>query len=508
MCQKRTGEPSSATVAPAPRFRYAPRMDDTIVAFPARRRARADRPTGAFVAALLLAASLPGCSRQRAPLVTRPAGGVRSVVIRNVRVFDAPRAALADGLRDVVVREGHIAAVAPPGATADGLREIDGKGGTLLPGLVDVHTHTGGSSDRPEHVSLPDLDGNLAAYLYAGVTTVLDLGGLTPDVFRTRSDVAQGKRLGPRMYAAGPIFTAPGGHPVEVFRTFLPWYLRWYVIPKAAREIATADDGRAAVRTLLGERPDILKLAIDAGAGGVPCLAPDATAAIIETGHAAQVRSIVHIGSNAEAEAAVRAGADALAHAPWRDELSDDVVRQIVERHVAVVPTLAIWDLVAADRVSADDYLPIERAVAGSALMTSLLTPNASEDPSMLAVRRAAAAGHVARQRNVAKLHAAGATILVGSDACNAGDLPGGTLHLELAKLVAAGLTPGEVLRAVTWTNAHFLGGDSADFGEIAPGKRADLVLVAGDPTTHIEDLQHISEVVLEGMVLVRRVKP
>jgi len=122
MCQKRAGEPSWATVAPAPRFRYAPRMDDTIVSLSARPCVHAGRTTGALVAALLFAASLPGCSRQKAPLVTRPEGGARSVVIRNVRVFDAPRAALADGLRDVVVREGHIAAVAPPGAVANGLR--------------------------------------------------------------------------------------------------------------------------------------------------------------------------------------------------------------------------------------------------------------------------------------------------------------------------------------------------------------------------------------------------
>ncbi len=465
------------------------------------------RPSPPGAAFLLLIALLSACGRQRTPLVTRPADAGRSLVIRNVRIFDAPRAALAQGLRDVVVRDGRIAAVAPQGAAADGLPELDGKGGTLLPGLVDLHTHTSGSSDRPEHVALPDVDGNLAAFLYAGVTTVLDLGGLTPDVFRTRADVAAGKRLGPHMYVAGPIFTAPGGHPVEVFRQFLPWYLRWYVIPRATREIATPDDGRAAVRALLSERPDILKLAIDAGTGEVPCLPPDAIAAIAETGHTAGVRSIAHVGSNAEAAAAVRGGVDALAHAPWRDELSDEVVDLIVARQVAVEPTLAIWDLVAADRVSADDFLPIERTVAGAALMTSLLTPDPAADAALGAVRRAAAAGHAARQRNVAKLHAAGVTILAGSDACNTGDLPGGTLHLELTKLVAAGLTPGEALRAATWTNARFLAGDAADFGEVAAGKRADLLLVAGDPTAHIEDLQRILEVVLDGAVLVRRAR-
>src|SRR5438874_4826397 len=236
---------------------------------------------------------LAAAASREAPLVSRAPGASRSVVLRNVRVFDAPRAVVAEGLRDVVVRDGRIAAVAPPGVVAAGIAELDGHGGTLLPGLVDVHTHTGASAYPPWQVVFPDVQDNLAAFLYAGVTTVLDLGNLTPGVFRERARIASGAHLGPRLYAAGPIFTAPGGHPAEVLRAWLPWYLRWYVLPRATREVATAEDGRRAVAALLPERPDILKLAIDAGAGGdVPCLAPQTIAAITAAGHAAGVRSI------------------------------------------------------------------------------------------------------------------------------------------------------------------------------------------------------------------------
>src|SRR5206468_12233850 len=128
---------------------------------------------------------------------------------------------------------------------------------------------------------LPDVGENLAAFLYAGVTTVLDLGSLSPAVFRERERLATGEHLGPRLYAAGPIFTAPGGHPAEVLRAWLPWYLRWYVVARATREVATAAEGRAAVAALLPDRPDILKLAIDAGAGeDVPHMPVDTIAAI------------------------------------------------------------------------------------------------------------------------------------------------------------------------------------------------------------------------------------
>jgi imidazolonepropionase-like amidohydrolase len=454
---------------------------------------------------VLAALATVGCAKHT-PLVSRAPGGSRSLVIRNVRVFDAPRAVLLDGTRDVVVRDGRIVNITAPGVGAAGSPEVDGAGGTLLPGLVDVHAHTGSTPDPPGTIAVPDIDGNLAAFLYAGVTTVLDLGSLSPAVFRERADVASGARLGPHVYAAGPIFTAPGGHPAEVLRAWLPWYLRWYVVPRATREVATPEEASAAVTTLLPEHPDILKIATDAGLGAVPCLAPDTLAAVTRAGHAGGVRSIAHVGSSAEAIAAVQGGVDALAHAPWRDELSDEAVALIASRHVSVVATLAIWDLIGGARASEADYLPIEREVADPALRARLVAPpdDAAEHGDEAAFRRAAANGHAARRRNVAKLRAAGVTILVGSDACNPGDLPGAGLHLEIAKLVEAGLTPGEALRAATWENARFLAGDGADFGEIAVGKRADLVLVAGDPTARIEDLGRITHVVLEGADLAR----
>src|SRR5438034_85509 len=327
------------------------------------------------------------------------------------------------GRRDVVVRDGRIAAIGPPGLAGAGLAEIGGRGGTLLPGLVDVHTHTGSTPNPPWKVSLlPDVGENLAAFLYAGVTTVLDLGSLSPAVFRERERLATGEHLGPRLYAAGPIFTAPGGHPAEVLRAWLPWYLRGYVVARATREVATPDEARRAVAALLPERPDVLKLAIDAGASDVPRLAPETIAAIAAAGHAARVRSIAHIGSSAEAVDAVRAGVDALAHAPWRDELTDEAVAIIAGARVPVVVTLAIWDLAGAPRTGAPDFLPIEREVAQPAVIAALLAPPPPPDAATAAFQHAAAAAHDARRRNVAKLRAAGVPVLAGSDACNAGD--------------------------------------------------------------------------------------
>ncbi|HYC57020.1 MAG TPA: amidohydrolase family protein [Candidatus Binatia bacterium] len=446
-----------------------------------------------------------GCGRGGERLVSLPEDHSGSLVIRNVRVFDAPRARLSDGMMDVLVREGRIEKISECGLDSGGAPELDGGGGTLLPGLVDTHTHTGSSSNPPGATgSLPDLDANLAAFLYAGVTTVLDLGSLAPAIFEQRDEIARGERLGPRVFAAGPVFTAHGGHPAEVLREWLPWYLRWYVLPRATREIAGAQDAHEAVAELLEHRPDILKITIDVGAAGdVPNLSQEALAGIIEAGHASGIRSIVHIGDSAEALAAVRAGADALAHSPWRDELSEETVAALAHEPTPVVATIAGWDLGGRPRTKIEDFLPIEREVASDELVELLLATPAR--PEAKVFMKAASDAWEIRRRNVGKLMAAGVPVLAGSDAANPGNIPGAGLHLEMRKLVEAGMSPGQALRAATYDNARFLSGRDANFGEIDAGKRADLVLVDGDPTARIEDTEKIREVILAGRPLLRK---
>lgn len=452
------------------------------------------------------ASAVCSCSRET-PLVVSPASPPSGFSIRNVRVFDSAHAVLLTGLYDVTVQNGRVADVAPvsaEGGPAPGPADIDGQGGTLLPGLVDVHTHTASSSGPVGTIEIPDIEANLAAFLYAGVTTVLDLGDLTPGIFEQKVSVNDGSMLGPHMYAAGPVFTAPGGHPAEVLREFLPSYLRWYVVPRATREVGDPSAAVTAVQELVPSHPDILKIAIDAGADGtVPNLPRQTLEAITAAGHKAEIRSIAHIGDSAEALLAVSSGVDALAHEPWREEISDEAVAAIAAAHIPVVVTLSIFDLAGAPRRSLDDFLPIERDVATPEQIAALLAP-AKPNKGIELFGAKAASTHDARRRSVAKLRAAGVTVLAGSDACNPGQLPGAGLHRELAAMVSAGMTPGEALRAATFDNARFLAGNDVEFGEIAPGRRADLLLVSGSPTTDLADLAKIRAVVLNGVPLQR----
>src|SRR5262249_61740545 len=97
--------------------------------------------------------ALAGCGKSH-EFVTPLSGQANTFVIRNVHVFDAPRAALLDGPRDILVRDGRIAAVETPGEVREAVREIDGGGKTLIPGLIDVHVHSGGPAAPALHTHL------------------------------------------------------------------------------------------------------------------------------------------------------------------------------------------------------------------------------------------------------------------------------------------------------------------------------------------------------------------
>jgi imidazolonepropionase-like amidohydrolase len=346
--------------------------------------------------------------------------------------------------------------------------------------------------------------------LYAGVTSVLDAADMTPAIFRTRDAIREGKTLGPRMIAAGPMFTAPGGHPVGVLRETLPFWARWYVVGRLARQAATPDEARRQVADLLPESPDVLKIAVDQ-LPTEPRIDAAVVAAIADAGHRRGIRAVAHVGRSADVLDSIGAGVDAMMHAPYQEEISDEAVAALAAKHIPVVVTLGIWDAIEqVGTVKPADYSPLEREIAQPAVLDALASPPSSwSTGSSGDLVRMLATTHAARRKSVQKLRAAGVTVLAGSDAVNLGHFPGAGLHVELAKLVEAGMTPGEALKAATYDNAHFIAGTTApDVGEVAPGERADLVLVDGDPTADVRAVDRIARVFLGGVELARHPRP
>src|SRR5262249_39967101 len=163
----------------------------------------------AFAGALLAAcATAPPAAR-----VARTAPAPRAVWISDVAVLDVAKGERATA-RDVLVANGRIGAITAAGASAPpaGAVVLSGAGATLVPGLVDMHGHVYADSNPIWRPGLPDPEANLRAYLYCGVTTVFDPGDGSTDAFERRERVARGELIGPHVYTAGPLYTAPGGH--------------------------------------------------------------------------------------------------------------------------------------------------------------------------------------------------------------------------------------------------------------------------------------------------------
>jgi imidazolonepropionase-like amidohydrolase len=270
--------------------------------------------------------------------------------------------------------------------------------------------------------------------------------------------------------------------------------------------VATEAEARAAADGLASGGADFVKLIVDSIPQDAPRLGAAPLRAAVEGAHAHGVRAIAHIGTLEDARAAARAGVDAWVHGVYRERLSDEAVAELAAFDIPMVPTLAVFESYAS---IGEPRLPtpLERQIAEPELLASF---DAVPDDSpavqafrpfleMLAEQRGSGAD------NVRRLHEAGVVIFAGSDP-QSGVFPGAGLHRELALLVAAGLTPAEAIRAATLLPARFLTrSETPEFGEVAVGRRADLLLVNGDPTADLEALAAIREVIVRGARVERR---
>jgi imidazolonepropionase-like amidohydrolase len=470
-------------------------------------------PRAALAAAALLVLGaaallvLGACTQPRADLVARPESPPPALLVRDVAVLDVATGALAPG-RDVLTRGDRIEAIAPAGsipAPADA-RLLDGRGATLLPGLIDSHGHVGVGYAPLWRNELPDPAHNLQAYLYCGVTTVLDPSDADEGAVARRDASRRGEIAGPRVYTAGRALTAPGGHPVAMVRDLLPWWIGWYLVPRVAYQVADEAAAREAVAELASSRVDFLKVIVDRIPPTAPRIETPVLRAAVDEARRRSLRAVAHIGTLADARDAAQAGVAAWVHGVYAETLDESGVRELAGFGIPMAPTLAVFESYALANDYARVATPLEREIAPEELLEAFNEPPA--DPTdydafqpFLRLLREQRQGS---RENVRRLHAAGVVILAGSDT-QSGVLPGAGLHRELALLVEAGLTPAEALRAATLTPARFLEqSDDPDVGQVVPGKRADLLLVDGDPTLDVAAVSRIRAVIQGGVQIER----
>lgn len=380
-----------------------------------------------------------------------PAGGTTAIL--GATVFTATGA--APHVANVVIRDGRIVAVGPDVRAPRGAKVIDAKGQALLPGFFDVHTHwtpAGSPNITPEIAN---------AYIAAGVTTVNDFHQSPESWLPRRAWLAT-------LAAPHVNFTArtstPGGHGAD-------WAdvntTKWVNTPEAARR---------AIRELVPYKPDVIKAFHDGwryGTSADNTSMDEATlAALVDEAHKNNWKVGTHTVTVDRGAAAGRAKVDFIAHSLQDREIDAEAIAALKQGGTTYAPTLAVYE-------------PVKPGTK---------PPADPENPRFRqSVRKFGFA-----MKNVKALHDAGVPIALGTDAGMPGTPHGVSALREMELLVQAGLTPAEALTAGTANSARVLG-QLADRGTIEPGKRADLVLVEGQPWANISDVRKTVRVFIDG---------
>jgi imidazolonepropionase-like amidohydrolase len=448
-------------------------------------------------------AVIVGCGKKAPDLVRRVDPQPPGIMITDVSVLDVANGTLLPH-RNVLIAGDRIKAIETVPIPASGAALVDGRGATLVPGLIDMHGHTGGGSAPPWLGEFPDAELNLRSFLYCGVTTVLDPGDMDSDAFARREKLRRGEILGPHVYAAGPLVTARGGHPVPILNDLLPWWIRWYAVPHYTRQVETPEEARKAAVEIAEMGADVMKLVVDRVPAEAPRIRTDVMAAAIDEARARHLRAVAHIGTTQDAIDAAGSGVALWVHGVYRERIPDDAIATLAGFHIPMVATIGVFESYALLEPGPRVPTQLERETVDAETLASFdEIPGGYQTKFQPFIESLRPLRPVWRE-NVRRLRAAGVTILAGSDPQTA-VFPGPALHRELGYLTEAGLTPAEAIRAATLDAARFLAnGREPDFGVVEVGKRADLLLVDGDPTQDLAALARIKLLIQDGVAIQR----
>jgi imidazolonepropionase-like amidohydrolase len=388
-----------------------------------------------------------------------------------------------------VVQDERIARVAPaaelkipPNAPV-----IDLPRATVLPGLIDCHTHLGSRADRYEEIyDFKDTPFgsafaaviNARKTLEAGFTSVRDVGSWPFLAVDLRNAIEEGFIPGPRVVASGPGISITGGH--GDLNNYAPQVQKWMFPEERDYSIADGvDQLRHAVRGQVKYGVDVIKILATGGVlskgdkPGAPQYTLEELKAASDEAHMAGRKIAAHAHGAEGIKNAIAAGIDSIEHASLID---DEGIRMAKQKGVYLVPD-----------IYNDDYL------TGDALKYGLPAENLEKEKTV---------GRLQRE-NFAKAVKAGAKIAFGTDA---GVYPHGDNARQFFYMVKYGMTPAQAIRAATSAAADLIG-RSQDVGTIQPGKYADIIAVSSDPLQDVRALEKVGFVMKGGIVYKNELK-
>lgn len=397
------------------------------------------------------------------------------VLIRGGHVFDGTGAKAIRA--DVLISGERIVAVGPDLQAPRDSRVIDAPGMTVLPGLHDLHTHL----RSPGFDSPDDLGKAYAGHLVHGVTSVNDFSVSGEMLAPIREMVAGGEVAAPQLQLAIRL-GVPGGHGTEYgWGDFF------------TMEAATPRAAELAMDRALAYRPDVIKVFADGWRYGrspdINSMSLPTLRTIVDRAHEAGIAVITHTVTLEGAKTAAAAGVDALGHGIGDALVDDELIALMKANGTAYVPTMVVYEpqqdraFLAAEW---DGLRPQERAREDA----RLARPRA-EIPELEARRWS-----ILRE-NLRRLRVGGVKVGIGTDAGIGGVYQGSSAIREIRLLTQDGFTPAEALAAATSVSAGILRRE--DQGRVAPGQRADLLLVGGRPDQRIEDLYDVRRVFVSG---------